>query len=370
MSKRQTSTAGRSEERALFPSSGETQGGGASKIWSGPAKTYYGLPLVKKAHWSWQIVLYFFLGGIAGGSYLVSTLADLLRIEKRGVLTRAGRYLSFVCICASPVLLILDLGRPLRFHHMLRTLKFRSVMSLGTWGLTAFGLCCGLTTVYQAARDGLLNWFPLLARWMKAIPVKLIELPGSILGLFVASYTGVLLSSTAVPVWARARHILGPLFLSSGLSTALASLSSILSFHRNDQPLMEKLEKAEMISISVELGLISALPRLLGPLGKPLFKGRTGLLLEGGTVGAGLAFPLLVRVVNKLRRQSTPRSLNLGLSFLVLTGGMILRYVWIAAGQHSANDPEAVHFYNALEGKKQSAVKGLQPDEAEPQRRA
>lgn len=352
MSRRQTSTAGLPEERALLPSPGNTQAGGASKTWSGPAKTYYGLPLLKKAHWSWQIVLYFFLGGIAGGSYLVSTLADLLSIEKHGALTRAGRYLSFGCLLASPVLLILDLGRPLRFHHMLRILKFRSVMSLGSWGLSAFGLCCGLTTAYQAASDGLLNWFPLLARWMKAMPVKLIELPGSIFGLFVASYTGVLLSSTAVPVWARARRVLGPLFLASGLSTALASLSAILSFRRNNQPLVEKLEKAEMVSMSVELGLISALPRLLGPLGKPLFKDRTGMLLKGGTVGAGLAFPLLVRVVNKLCRQATSRSLNLGLSLLVLTGGMILRSVWIAAGRHSANDPEAVHLYNELEGKK------------------
>lgn len=352
MSRRQTSTAGPSDGNALFPSPGETQGGGASKAWSGPSKTYYDLPLVKKAHWRWQIVLYFFLGGIAGGSYLVATLADLCNAEKNGVLTRSGRYLSCVCILASPVLLILDLGRPARFHHMLRVFKLRSVMSLGTWGLTAFGLCCGLTTAHQAASDGLLNWFPLLARWMKAVPVKLVEVLGSMLGLFVASYTGVLLSSTAVPVWARARRILGPLFLSSGLSTALASLSCILSFGRNNQPLVEKLERAEIVSISVELGLISALPRLLGSLGKPLFRGRTGLLFEFGTVGAGLAFPLLARIIGKLGGKSTPRTVNIGLSLLVLAGGMILRYVWIVAGRLSAHDPEAVHAYNALEGKK------------------
>ncbi|EFH86119.1 NrfD/PsrC family molybdoenzyme membrane anchor subunit [Ktedonobacter racemifer] len=349
---RKTATPDSSRREALFQTSRTTQEGGASKVWNGPAKTYYDLPLVKKAHWSWQIVLYFFLGGIAGGSYLISTLADLLRFEKHGVLTRAGRYLSFVCILASPVLLILDLGRPLRFHHMLRVLKFRSVMSLGTWGLTAFGLCSGLTTAYQAASDGLLNWFPLLARWMKAVPIKLVEVLGSLLGLFVASYTGVLLSSTAVPVWARARRLLGPLFLSSALSTALASLSCLLSFGRNNQPLVEKLERAEMVSMSMELGLISALPRLLGSLGKPLFRGRTGILFKAGTIGAGLAFPLLARIIGKLGGKSTPRTVNIVLSLLVLAGGMILRYVWIVAGRLSAHDPEAVHTYNALEGKK------------------
>lgn len=349
---KQTTPPDSSRREAFAQASRTTQEVGVSRAWHGPAKTYYGLPLLKKAHWGWQIVLYFFLGGIAGGSYLIATLADLLRFEKHGVLIRAGRYLSCVCLLASPVLLILDLGRPLRFHHMLRVLKFRSVMSLGSWGLSAFGLCCGLTTAYQAASDGLLNWFPMLARWIKAVPVKLIEVPGSLFGLFVASYTGVLLSSTAVPLWARARRVLGPLFLSSALSTALASLSCLLAFGRTNQSLVEKLERAEMVSLSMELGLISALPRLLGSLGKPLFRGRTGLLFGGGTIGAGLAFPLLVRIIGKLRGKSTPRTATIGLSLLVLTGGMILRSVWIVAGRLSANDPEAVHTYNAREGKK------------------
>lgn len=75
---------------------------------------------------------------------------------------------------------------------------------------------------------------------MKAMPVKAIEIIGSIAGLFVASYTGMLLSSTAIPVWARAKHILGPLFLTSGLSTALASLSFILALGRNNQRTLEK----------------------------------------------------------------------------------------------------------------------------------
>src|SRR5260221_13881802 len=82
-----------------------------------------------------------------------------------------------------------DLGRPGRFHHMFRILKLRSAMSLGTWAITVFGICCGLTTAHQLAKDGLLNWFPLLARFMKAFPVTVIEVIGSVFGLVVASYT-------------------------------------------------------------------------------------------------------------------------------------------------------------------------------------
>jgi formate dehydrogenase major subunit len=42
---------------------------------------------------------------------------------------------------------------------------------------------------------------------------------------------------------------------------------------------------------------------------------------------------------------------NIGTSLLVLIGGLILRYVWIAAGRASADDPQATHYYNAIEWK-------------------
>ena len=333
---RPDATAGRGEERP------------------GEASTYYGMPLIKKATWSWEIMLYFFLGGLAGGSFLVSTLADLRGSVKDAALIRAGRFIALICMIISPILLIKDLGRPARFHHMFRILKLRSAMSLGTWAITVFGICCGLTTAHQLAKDGLLNRFPPLARFMKAFPVKVIEVIGSVFGLVVASYTGVLLSATAVPVWARARHILGPLFLSSGLSTALASLSLLLSLGRSKQDTLERLDSAEIITMATELGLISTLPRVLGPLAKPLFKGRVGVLFMAGTMGSGLLVPLFTRLGWKLTRKPMPRALNIVASLMVLVGGILLRYTWIVAGRGSADDPQATHYYNALERKRGS----------------
>jgi formate-dependent nitrite reductase membrane component NrfD len=317
--------------------------------WSGQASNYYHIPLIKKAHWSWEIMLYFFLGGLAGGSYLASTVAHLFGSKEDAGLIRAGRYLSLVGIVISPILLIKDLGRPERFHHMLRVLKLRSAMSLGTWGLTTFGLLCGLTAGYQMAMDGLFDWFPGLSKMIKALPVKGIESAGSIFGLFVASYTGVLLSSTAVPIWARARHILGPLFLTSGLSTALASLSLILSLGWRNRQTLEKVERAELAVMTTELGLICALPAVLGPLGKPLRSGKTALFFGAGTLGGGLLLPLLARLGWKLTKKPTPRGLNIGASLLVLAGGLILRYVWVVVGRASADDPQATHRYNAMD---------------------
>jgi formate-dependent nitrite reductase membrane component NrfD len=322
---------------------------GKKKLTDSGVRSYYNLPLIKKAHWSWNIIIYFFLGGMAGGSYLAATLADLLGSARDVTLIRAGRYLSFVCIVISPILLIIDLGRPERFLHMMRVLKLRSPMSLGTWALTFFGLFCGLTTAYQAAQDGLLTWLPFFPRLLKALPIKLIESIGTFFGLFVASYTGVLLSSTAVPVWARARHILGPLFLTSGISSGLSALSFILSLGRNSEDTLDRVEQAELITLTTELGLISALPPTLGPLSKPVFKGRLGLLFNAGTIGGGVVLPLLIRLPWRLVRKPTPRAANIGASLLVLVGGLIIRYVWIVAGRLSADDPWATHYYNSYE---------------------
>jgi formate-dependent nitrite reductase membrane component NrfD len=323
--------------------------------WIGPPKTYYDIPLIKKAHWQWQIVLYFFFGGLAGGSYLIATLADLFGRREDRQLVRSARYLSFVGLIVSPILLIWDLGRPERFLHMLRVLKLRSAMSLGTWGLTLFGFFCGFTTAYQMAIDGFLNWLPLpfVPRLLRALPIKAIEIPGSIFGVFVASYTGVLLAATAVPIWARARHILGPLFLTSGISSAIASLTLILSLGRQDeakQSQLDRLERAEIVALTTELGLISSLPAILGAtLLKPLVHGKTGLLFNISTFTIGVQLPLALRLFWKLTRRRTPRPLNIVASLLVIIGGVIIRYAWIAAGRKSADDPRQVHLYNAIE---------------------
>src|SRR4051812_12496931 len=100
--------------------------------------TYYGVPPIHKPHWHWLIVSYFFLGGLSGGSYVVASIADLFGHADDRETVRVGRYLALLALLPCPLLLVLDLGRPERFLHMLRVLKLRSPMSLGTWGLLSF----------------------------------------------------------------------------------------------------------------------------------------------------------------------------------------------------------------------------------------
>src|SRR3712207_785565 len=106
----------------------------------GAMKGYYGIPVIHKPHWKWLIIVYFFLGGIAGAAHVVAAIADLVSPRDNRTIVRIGRYVSFSALVPTPILLILDLARPRLFLNMLRIVKFRSPMSVGTWGLTVFGL--------------------------------------------------------------------------------------------------------------------------------------------------------------------------------------------------------------------------------------
>jgi formate-dependent nitrite reductase membrane component NrfD len=73
-----------------------------------------------------------------------------------------------------------------------------------------------------------------------------------------------------------------------------------------------------------------------------------------GTIGSGLLVPLFTRLGWKLTRKPVPRALNIAASLMVLVGGILLRYTWIVAGRGSADDPQATHYYNAVERKRGS----------------
>src|SRR5439155_19453300 len=119
--------------------------------------SYYGRQIVKSPVWHQDIPAYLFTGGLAAGSALLAAGADAT--GRRG-LRRAGRLSALAALGASTFFLVNDLGRPARFHHMLRVAKPTSPMSMGTWILAAFGPAAGLAAMSEAApllpRDGVL----------------------------------------------------------------------------------------------------------------------------------------------------------------------------------------------------------------------
>ena len=299
-------------------------------------KNYYGIPPIKRAHWTWQIPIYFWLGGIGAGTQLFSTVAQLLG-HRDEALTRVSRYTVLATMLLSPVFLIWDLGRPERFYNMMRILKLRSPMSTQSWSLLAFGNLGGLIAARQAAEDGLLLGDNFLSRLViRLVPARLLTVLALPFGLFVGFNTGNLISATSVPIWARNWMLMGPTFLTSGLSTALSWLSLVLHLGRwGEAKTLRVLHRAEKTVILIEGLLIGASLIRMSRWSKPLFSREVAPLFVGGTLIGGILAPMALL----FGRES--RSKSILASVLALAGGLAFRFAIIQAGRKSADDPEA-----------------------------
>ncbi len=296
---------------------------------------YYGIPPIKKAHWTWEIFVYFWIGGIGAGCHLASVIGQLLGWQDKAFF-RASRYTVLVTMILSPILLISDLGRPERFYNMLRVLKLRSPMSLGSWSLFVFGNLGGIIAASQAAHDGLLGHNFLSRTLVKVIPDRVLSVAALPFALFIGAYGGILIAMTSVPIWARNWLLMGPTFLASGISTGLSWLSLVLHLGQwGEKRTLGALRRAERIVLLIEAGLVAGSLVKMGRWGKPLFSKKLAPLFVGGTILGGILTPLAL-----LSGKET-RSKGLLSSVLVLLGGLAFRYALVDAGRKSADDPEA-----------------------------
>lgn len=309
-----------------------------------PRTSYYGIAPIHKPHWKWLIIVYFFFGGIAGMSYVIASIAQLWGGSDTQRITRVGRYVSLAALLPSPILLIWDLGRPERFHHMLRVLKLRSPMSVGTWVLTTFGAFCGVSALIQAGEDGLLRRVPLVAHLLHALPSKPIAALGAVFGFAVSGYTGLLVAITAVPFWAKNYLLLGPLFLASALTNATSAITLVLTLGRGtNHQTLKRLERLELVAVTAEFALLLAARFNLGPIiARPLREGHLGRVWRYLVLGTGISAPmLLLALSNGLAHQRVRHVITPLAALLSLIGGQSFRYLIVMAGRESADDPQA-----------------------------
>lgn len=267
--------------------------------------------MLKSPEWEMLIVAYFFLGGIAGGSYFTAAIADNFGGPRDRQVARVGYLLSLPLVLVCGVLLVLDLGVPLRFLNMLRQFKFWDPMSIGAWALGVFGLFALVSSVLSFTTDE-----------ARARRRRQIGLVGIFFGFFLASYTGVLISTTAQPLWTEAR-LMGALFLASGASTGMAAISLLLFLtggHTGEG--WRKVKRADRFAIVFELVVLILLLAWLGTAAAPLIGGRLAPLFWGGLVVAGLLVPLALELLGR-----GTKALSAIAAALVLVGGFILRYV-------------------------------------------
>jgi protein NrfD len=293
-----------------------------------PSDTYF----TAGPDWGWWVVLYFFFGGLAGGSYFIASLLDLFGNAEDHRVARIGYYIAFPCVLICAPLLIIDLNRPERFWHMLiqsetflPMFKFFSPMSVGAWALLVFGLFAFISFVAALMEAGRLPWSP--PSWCCADPVRhTFNVVGTLLGFFLASYTGVLLSVTNGPIWADSPMI-GLLFGVSAASTS-AALMMLLAHRSSILPSAQAwLAQFDKWMLGLELLVIVAFLVSLGAV-LQAWLSVWGLLLLVGVVLIGILIPLALHW-----RPSRLGSAAVLAAVLVLAGGFILRAVIVFSSQ-------------------------------------
>jgi polysulfide reductase chain C len=244
---------------------------------------------VRAPEWTWYILFYFFLAGLAGGCYFIATLLRYWGTRGDESVARLGFYVALPATLLCPILLTLDLKKPLAFWHMLvdttpgefgLNFNTRTPMSVGVWALLVASLFALVSFLDALARDGRLR-HPLarrLAALLDGGAGRAWHVVGSVLYLFIAAYTGVLLAVSNQPVWSDT-WALGGLFLASGLSGSAALLLLLTYYRRGAERSRGFLEIGERLFTVLELALLVAL--LL-------------TLLGDGTLDTALAFPWLL----------------------------------------------------------------------------
>ncbi|MGH3385963.1 MAG: NrfD/PsrC family molybdoenzyme membrane anchor subunit [Nocardioidaceae bacterium] len=232
---------------------------------------------VRAPDWTWYILFYFFLAGLSGGSYVIATLFRLRGGRSDEPAARIGYYVAFLTLPLCPILLTLDLGKPLRFWHMMWnttpgdagfTLKYWSPMSVGVWALVVFGAFATVSFVEALVRDQKIR-LPLAQRAVRLLDGtlgKLVITVGAVFGLFIAGYTGVLLAVSNQPVWSDT-WALGGLFLASGLSGSAALLLFLLRYRPEAEASADTLIISERLYALLELALIVVFVLTLIPAG-------------------------------------------------------------------------------------------------------
>ena len=247
---------------------------------------YAGRPVTKPPEWHGLVAWDLLFNNLTTGLFLAAALGELLVPEAFASVATVAYPLALVLLLIDLALLVLDLGDPLRFHHMLRVFKPGSPMSLGTWCLTVYSLpltVAAALSVLPVGGDAV--------EWVRkgAVVVGLLPAFGS------AAYKGVLLSTNAQPGWRDARWLGGYLTNSALLlgCAELLALSVLTGQERATAVLRPALGVLLALNAVVLFLLLADLRAALLRMYAPRRRWVLGLLI----LGAGTLAPLCLAIV-------------------------------------------------------------------------
>ncbi len=276
-------------------------------------------PVTKAPNWHGLVAWDLLLNNLTTGLFLVAATGDLAAPAVFTSAAKAAYPIALVLLLADLLCLVLDLGDPLRFHHMLRVFKPSSPMSLGTWCLTIYSL-----PLTAAAALSLLPEGGLVVEWARRLAVVLGLLPA----LGSALYKGVLLSTNAQPGWRDARW-LGGYLTNSALMLGCAEMLalSVLMGQQSAAAVLRTALGLLLVLYLIPLGLLLAdLHPVLARIYTRVQLWRVGLL----TLGGGTLIPLCLVFVGG----GPP--LMLGAVLCIFLGSLVIRFLIVRIPRASA----------------------------------
>ena len=180
--------------------------------------------MLKAPVWKPYIPLYYYVGGTAGASLAFGAAAQFDGSHELDHLVRRCHWIGIIGSSIGGVLLVADLGRPERFLAMLRVFRPTSPMNMGAWVL-AIAPSAALTAGVFVRTPGFLGWVGEAAGYSSGV-----------FGAALATYTGVLVANSAIPLWQEARRILPILFGASAMASS-ASMFELLFEDERARPI-------------------------------------------------------------------------------------------------------------------------------------
>lgn len=321
------------------------------------------------AELTWGTPLFFdlWLAGMAGGAYFAAFLIGLFGVDKERRLLKLATYVGVPLVLLGVVLIIADLGEPMRAFNMYLgaspqawavipgsgaatvrywpphlTLFPVSPMSLGGWALiffTVLGLFLIVLFLAESAKhwelQGAVGWGVDLLRALKPVTMFLTWI-GLLLAVLVMAYTGVVLAASSMALWATT-FLLPALFVSSAICTGVALLIPLVRLAKTPggNTLVSLLRRSLKVLIVLELVILVAFLIWSAAAGSAgtLVSGWVGLVFWVGAALLGLVVPLMLEMDVLKSKIGEKGLLPLVSPALVLLGGLLLRATIVIAGQ-------------------------------------